>query len=145
MIIAVPYEPETGMVAEHFGHAQFMKLYTEDLGVVLTDVVASPANGHKGVCEFLQELGVKAVLCAGLGEEARDALFEAGIAVFAGVMGPADEIVIALLENRLRFVSEATCHHHSDGCGCGCGCAGDGCEDEGCGCGDEGCGCGCGC
>ena len=142
MRIAVPFDPETGMVAEHFGHAPHMKIYTEDIGVVFTDVVDSPANGHNGVCQFLKDLGVQIVLCNGLGEGARDALFENNIAVMAGVSGPADDIVIALLENRLRYSSEATCHHHhggEDGCGCGCGCSG---EDSGDGCGDDGCGCG---
>jgi predicted Fe-Mo cluster-binding NifX family protein len=140
MIIAVPFDPETGMVAEHFGHAPYMKLYSEESGVVFTDVIQSPANGHDGVCRFLAENGIKAVICANLGEGARDALFDAGIAVFAGVMGPADDIVVALLENRLRYVTEATCHHHhgEGGCSCGCGCDGDSCSDEGCGC---GCGC----
>ena len=59
MRLAVPYEPETETVAEHFGHAKWMKLYNEEGTVVFTDVVESPANGHDGVCKFLKEHGVR--------------------------------------------------------------------------------------
>ena len=140
MRIAVPFDPETGMVAEHFGHAPYFKLYTEELGIVFTDVVESPANGHEGVCRFLKENDVQVVLCNLLGEGARDALFDVSIAVMAGLYGPADELVVAMLENRLKYVSGATCHHHhgEDGCVCGCSC------DDG-SCADGECGCGCGC
>lgn len=131
MRIAVSYDPATGMVAEHFGHAEFLKLYTEDDGVVFTDVMPSPANGHDGVTAFLASQGVDVVICDQLGEEARDALFHAEIAVFPGAYGPADEIVVALLENRLIYEPDTSC-----GCqgGCDCSC------DDGCSCGD-GCGC----
>lgn len=131
MRIAVSYDPATGMVAEHFGHAEFLKLYTEDDGVVFTDVMPSPANGHDGVTAFLASQGVDVIICDQLGEEARDALFHAGIAVFPGAYGPADEIVVALLENRLIYEPDTSC-----GCqgGCDCSC------DDGCNCGD-GCGC----
>ena len=136
MRLAVPYEPETETVAEHFGHAKWMKLYNEEGTVVFTDVVESPANGHEGVCKFLKEHGVEVVLCNGLGEEARDALFEHSIAVLAGLYGKADDLVIAMLENRLRYgTPDATCHHEG-GCSCGCSCGEDGCGDD--------CGCGCG-
>ena len=63
MRIAVSYDPATGMVAEHFGHAEFLKLYTEDDGVVFTDVMPSPANGHDGVTAFLASQGVDVVIC----------------------------------------------------------------------------------
>lgn len=131
MRIAVSYDPATGMVAEHFGHAEFLKLYTEDDGVVFTDVVPSPANGHDGVTAFLASQGVDVVICDNLGDGAREALFEAGIAVFPGAYGPADEIVVALLENRLIYEPDTSCGCHG-GCDCSC--------DDGCNCGD-GCGC----
>ena len=138
MRLAVPFDPETGLVANHFGHTPHFNLYTEDMSVVFTDVVDSPANGHDGVCAFLAENGVQVVLCQHLGDAARDALFDAGIAVIAGVAGPADDLVIALLENRLRVMGDGACHQHGEGCACGCGCGEDGCDDESCSC---GCGC----
>ena len=103
MRIAVPFEPETGMIAQHFGSAETLRLYTEDDGVVFADDVASPANGAEGVADFLVEQGARIVLCYDLGEGGRDVLFERNIAVLAGLMGKADDAVIALLENRLRY------------------------------------------
>ena len=138
MKLAVPIDPNTEMVAPHFWEAPHLKIYTEDMGVVFTDVVDSPANGHDGVCAFLSELGVQILLCSDMTEEARDALFEHGIAVMAGLGGPADEIVIAMLEGRLRYVSSDTDAQPQGGCSCACDCSGGDC-------GTEGCGCGCGC
>ena len=142
MRIAVPFEPETGMIAQHFGSAETLRLYTEDDGVVFADDVASPANGAEGVADFLVEQDARIVLCYDLGENGRDVLFERNIAVLAGLMGKADDAVIALLENRLRYAGAAEA---SGGCSCGCGGHHDGGSCD-CGetCGDD-CGCGCGC
>ena len=139
MKIAIPIDPETEMIAEHFGTAQHMRIYTEDDGVVFAEDVASPANGVAGVAAFLLERDARVVMCYDLGEGGRDVLFEHNIAVLPGLMGKADDAVIALLENRLRYGGE----EETGGCSCGCG----GHHDGGsCDCGDtcgEGCSCGC--
>lgn len=141
MRIAVPFDPETGLIAQHFGTAGTLRLYTEDDGVIFADDVASPANGAEGVADFLVQQDARIVLCYDLGENGRDVLFERNIAVLAGLMGKADDAVIALLENRLRYAGT----EESDSCSCGCG----GHHDGGsCDCGDTcgvDCGCGCGC
>ena len=135
MKIAIPIDPETEMIAEHFGTAQHLRLYTEDDGVVFAEDVASPANGVAGVAEFLLERDARVVMCYDLGEGGRDVLFERNIAVLAGLMGKADDAVIALLENRLRYGGAEP----AGSCSCGCG------HDAGsCDCGDT-CDCGCGC
>lgn len=139
MRIAVPFDPETGMIAQHFGAAKVLRLYTEDDGVIFADDAESPANGAEGVADFIKEQGANIVLCYDLGENGRDVLFERNIAVLAGLMGKADDAVIALLENRLRYADA----DEAGSCSCGCG----GHHDGGsCDCGDtcgDGCGCGC--
>ena len=70
------------------------------------------------IADFLVEQGARIVLCYDLGEGGRDVLFERNIAVLAGLMGKADDAVIALLENRLRYADAAEA---SGGCSCGCG------------------------
>ena len=139
MKIAVPIDLETEMIAEHFGSAANFRFYTEDDGVVFAEDVASPANGAEGVADFLVEHGGQIVMCYDLGENGRDVLFERNIAVLAGLMGKADDAVIALLENRLRYGGA----EDTNSCSCGCG------HDAGsCDCGDtcgDSCGCGCGC
>lgn len=139
MRIAIPIDPETEMIAEQFGTAATMRLYTEDDGVVFAEDIASPANGAAGVADFLLAQGAQIVMCYDLGEGGRDVLFERNIAVLAGLMGKADDAVIALLENRLRYADA------DDAGSCSCGC---GHEAGSCDCGDtcgDGCGCGCGC
>ena len=137
MKIAVPIDLETEMIAEQFGSAKSFRFYTEDDGVVFAEDVASPANGAEGVADFLVSNGGQIVMCYDLGENGRDVLFERNIAVLAGLMGKADDAVIALLENRLRYGNAEP----SGTCSCGCGYEAGSCD---CGdtCGDS-CGCGC--
>ena len=135
MRIAVPIDPETEMIAEHFGTAGTLRIYTEDDGVIFAEDVASPADGAERVADFLVEKDARIVLCYDLGENGRDVLFERNIAVLAGLMGKADDAVIALLENRLRYAGA----EDTGSCSCGCGH-----EAGSCDCGDT-CDCGCGC
>ena len=137
MRIAVPFEPETGMIAEQFGSAKYLRLYTEDDGVIFAEDLESPANGAEGVADFIAAQGGRIVMCYDLGENGRDVLFERNIAVLAGLMGKADDAVIALLENRLRYGDAEP----AGTCSCGCGHEAGSC-DCGDGCGDS-CGCGC--
>ena len=135
MRIAVPIDPETEMIAEHFGTAGTLRIYTEDDGVIFAEDVASPADGAERVADFLVEKDARIVLCYDLGENGRDVLFERNVAVLAGLMGKADDAVIALLENRLRYAGA----EDTGSCSCGCGH-----EAGSCDCGDT-CDCGCGC
>ena len=135
MRIAVPIDPETEMIAEHFGTAGTRRIYTEDDGVIFAEDVVSPADGAERVADFLVEKDARIVLCYDLGENGRDVLFERNIAVLAGLMGKADDAVIALLENRLRYAGA----EDTGSCSCGCGH-----EAGSCDCGDT-CDCGCGC
>ena len=135
MRIAVPIDPETEMIAEHFGTAGTLRIYTEDDGVIFAEDVVSPADGAERVADFLVEKDARIVLCYDLGENGRDVLFERNIAVLAGLMGKADDAVIALLENRLRYAGA----EDTGSCSCGCGH-----EAGSCDCGDT-CDCGCGC
>ena len=79
-------------------------------------------------------------MCYDLGEGGRDVLFERNIAVLPGFMCKADDAVIALLENRIRYGGGEP----DGGCSCGCGGHDGGSCDCGDSCGDD-CGCGCGC
>lgn len=132
MKIAVTYE--NGEVFQHFGHSKSFKIYEISDGKVTSDeIIDAAASGHDAMAAFLDEKGVDAVICGGLGDGAKNALVEAGIEVVSGVKGNADEAVEEYLAGNL--ISEGVnCHHHDEG-GCCCG------HDEGgCGCGG-GCGC----
>lgn len=113
MKIAVTYED--GQVFQHFGHTQAFKLYQmEGNAVVSSQVVPTSGSGHGALAGFLQERGVDALICGGIGGGARQALAQAGIALYAGVSGPADQAAQALAQGRLAYDPEAECRHHHD-------------------------------
>ena len=85
MILAVTYE--NGLVFPHFGHTSQFKLYQI-------------------------ENGVQALICGGIGGGAREALAQAGIALYPGVAGEADRAVEALLAGQLAYDADAVCDHH---------------------------------
>ncbi len=114
MKLAVTYED--GYVYGHFGHTAAFKVYEITEGKIQSaQVFPTNGSGHGALAGFLQELGVHALICGGMGMGARMALAEAGIVVYAGVSGPADDAVELFLRGGLNYTSEATCdHHHGD-------------------------------
>lgn len=133
MKIAVTYD--NGDVFQHFGHSEFFKIYETDCGsVVKSETVATNGTGHGALAVFLKERGVEALVCGGIGGGAVAALGEAGIRVYAGVSGKADEAVAALLCGRLSYSENANCSHHGHGekdGGCSSGESGS-CSSHGC-------------
>ena len=124
MKIAVTYE--NGQVFQHFGHTEQFKLYDVENGAVVSSrVVDTNGGGHGALAGFLREHGVEALICGGIGGGARNALAQAGITLYPGAAGDADEAVAALLAGTLASADGATCdHHHGEDHACG---------DHGCG------------
>ncbi len=113
MKLAVTYEE--GQVFQHFGHTGAFKIYDiQDGAVADAQVVPTCGSGHGALAGFLQEQGVQALICGGIGMGARFALQDADIEVFGGVSGDADEAVKAYLAGALAFNPNATCNHHHD-------------------------------
>jgi len=132
MKIAVTYE--NGNVFQHFGHTEQFKVYgIEDGKIIQTQVVDTNGSGHGALSEMLSVLGVDTLVCGGIGAGAQAALAQAGIRLYGGVSGSADEAVNALLAGNLAFNPNVHCdhhgHHHEEGHHCGedkHGCAGNG-------------------
>jgi len=129
MKIAVTYE--NGQIFQHFGHCPQFKLYeVEGEKIVSSQVVDTNGSGHGALAGFLEENGVNAVICGGIGGGAQMALNQAGILLFGGVQGRADEAVEALLKDELIFNPYVSCDHHDEHhgedhvCGSGCGSCG---------------------
>jgi len=134
MKIAVTYE--NGEIFQHFGHTEQFKLYVVEHGAVVGEqVVDTNGTGHGALAGFLREAGVDALICGGIGGGARDALEGAGIELYAGVSGGADDAVQALLRGSLGFDPDARCdhhgHEHAEGHACG--------HADGHPCGEHGC------
>lgn len=114
MKIAVSYED--GMVYQHFGHTTKFKIYDVQGGeIVGSNVVDTNGSGHGALAGFLRAQGVDTLICGGIGGGARDALASAGIRLFGGVSGSADNAVKALIAGTLSSNPNITCSHHDQG------------------------------
>lgn len=120
MVIAVTYED--GQVFQHFGHSAAFKIYeAEDGEIRSSQVVDTNGSGHGALAGFLRERGVTHLICGGIGAGARTALAQAGIQLFPGVAGAADDAALALAKGTLRYDPDTACTHHDHGEGHSCG------------------------
>lgn len=118
MRIGVTYE--NGNIFQHFGHTEQFKLYDVENGEIRqTQVVTANGQGHGALASFLTQAGVDILICGGIGGGAQMALAQAGIKLYGGVSGEADEAVKQLLSGNLAFNPVASCTHHEHGHSCG--------------------------
>ena len=123
MKIAVTYE--NGQIFQHFGHTeQFRIYYAENGKVVSSEVIDTNGSGHGALAGLLSALNVDAIICGGIGGGAQTALAQAGIKLYGGVSGNADDAVNALLGGNLGYNPDVKCSHHEhehgeDGHTCG--------------------------
>ncbi len=111
MKIAVTYE--NGLIFQHFGHTEQFKIYDVENGEVKSSIVVSTnGSGHGALAGFLKANGVDTLICGGIGGGAKNALAAAGITLYGGCMGSADEAVKALIENKLNYNANVECNHH---------------------------------
>ncbi|MDO4270458.1 MAG: NifB/NifX family molybdenum-iron cluster-binding protein [Eubacteriales bacterium] len=131
MKIAVTYE--NGGVFQHFGHTAQFKLYeVADGKITSSEIVGTDGSGHGALAGFLKARGVDTLICGGIGGGAQAALAEAGIRLFGGVQGGADQAVEALLSDALRYDPNVKCSHHENhGEGHSCGSHGHACHGHG--------------
>lgn len=120
MRIAVTYAD--GNVFQHFGHTQFFKIYEIDDGkIVSSEVIDNGGFGHGSLAGYLQEKGVVSLICGGIGGGARNMLNDAGIKVYPGASGNADEQAEAFVRGMLNYDPNTTCRHHEGEHSCSCG------------------------
>lgn len=120
MKIAVTYE--NGNVYGHFGHTEQFKIYDIVDGTLAdSQVVPTNGSGHGALAGFLTDHGVDCLICGGIGPGAQMALAEAGIKLYAGCSGDADQCVTDLLAGTLEYADAATCDHHHGAEGHSCG------------------------
>ena len=133
MRIAVTYD--NGNIFQHFGHTEQFKVYdTEDGKVIASEVVSTNGSGHGALAGVLTALNADILICGGIGGGAQAALASAGIRLYGGVSGRADDAVAALLAGQLSYNPNVMCNHHahhgedhgcgSQGCGSGHSCGG---------------------
>ena len=109
--IGVTYED--GNIFQHFGQTKQFKFYdTEDGQLVHGEVVTADGASHCSLGSFLFENHVSVLICGNIGAGASKALQAAGILVYAGNCGNADEAVDKLLRKELIYNPAPTCHDH---------------------------------
>lgn len=114
MKIAVTYENEE--IFQHFGHCEAFKIYETEGGSILSfKVSGTEGSGHGELALFLKNQGVDTLICGGIGGGARTALKEAGIKLYPGASGNADQAVEALLRDELVYDPDTKCSHHHEG------------------------------
>lgn len=117
MKIAITYE--NGEIFQHFGHTKQFKIYdTQEGKIIKEQIISTDGQGHGALSAFLLNNGIQALICGGIGGGAQDALAQAGIKLYGGVSGNADEAVKLLLEGKLEFNPNIHCSHHEQGHSC---------------------------
>lgn len=111
MKAAVTYE--NGQVFQHFGHTETFKVYEiEEKNIVKSEVIPTNGSGHGALADFLKDHGVEVLICGGIGGGAQNALAQAGIKLYGGVSGNADEAVEEWLKGSLNYNPDVSCSHH---------------------------------
>lgn len=111
MKIAVTYAD--GNIFQHFGHTEQFKVYEAENGQIISaQVISTNGSGHGALAVLLSDLQVDTLICGGIGSGAQNALAQAGIKLYGGVSGNADEAVAALLAGKLEFNPDVHCTHH---------------------------------
>lgn len=119
MKIAVTYE--NGQVFQHFGHTEQFKVYeVEDGKIIASEIVDTNGQGHGALAGFLFNGGVDVLICGGIGGGARNALADAGIELYPGAHGDADEQVRSFIAGKLQYDPNTMCQHHDHGEGHNC-------------------------
>lgn len=111
MKIAVTYED--GNVFQHFGHTQQFKIYETAGGEIIGEqIIDTNGSGHGALAGLLSGEKADVLICGGIGGGAKEALSEAGIELYGGVSGNADEAVKAFLAGNLNYDADVHCEHH---------------------------------
>lgn len=127
MRVAVTYE--NGEVFQHFGRTEQFKIYDiMDGKAEKEEIVGTNGSGHGALAGFLTDLKVDVLICGGIGGGAKEALKEAGIELYGGVSGKADDAVKAFLAGELHYDPDMQCSHHEHEHGQGENCHGGQCH-----------------
>lgn len=128
MKIAVTYE--NGQIFQHFGHTSQFKIYEVENGTITNAyILDTNGSGHGALALLLAENDISILICGGIGGGAQMALAQAGIQLFGGVSGDADDAVNALVAGKLAYNPDVRCNHHDH-------------DEHGHACGNHGCGSG---
>ena len=113
---------------------EIYKKYAEEKGegIMRIAVVDTNGSGHGALAGVLNALNADVLICGGIGGGAQTALAAAGIKLFGGVSGDADEAVEAFINETLDYNPDVKCSHHEHSHGEGHTCGEHGCGSHNC-------------
>lgn len=112
MRIAVTYE--NGEIFQHFGHTEQFKIYdVEGNKIIKSEIMDTNGSGHGALAGLLSNLNVDVLICGGIGGGAQIALADAGIKLYGGVTGNADNAINSFLSENLVYNPDVKCDHHN--------------------------------
>lgn len=104
-----------GKVYQHFGHTVRFKIYDVENGEVkLATTINTNGSSGGALPDILRKLEVNALICGGIGSGAKRSLANAGICLYSGVTGEADQAVEAFLKGGLEFEPGAVCERREE-------------------------------
>lgn len=112
MKVAVTYED--GRIFEHFGRTEQFKVYEINDGKIeSSEILSSGDTGHEALADLLADKGINVLICGGMGSGAKAALEAAGLEVYSGQSGDADEVIEAYLKGEIESQG-VNCNHHDE-------------------------------
>jgi len=110
MILAITYDPENQDILKDFGETKFFKLYNIERNIIIDSSVASTdGQGHCALAGVLRGIGVNALVCGDIEDQAQVSLAELGIRVFGGVVGNADDAAHKFAQGVLKYQDSNVC------------------------------------
>lgn len=133
MVVAVTYDKETGNVGQHFGHADFFKLYEIENGKIMDSAVVSPfGQGHEAVASTMEDYSVSLVICQNTGDGCPAGLVCLWDSSMSECGRTGCDAIEAFMQGSLLIADalNCDCDHSTGGCcggsdgACGSGCGG---------------------
>jgi len=91
-----------GYVSPHFGRCQAYTIVDIEKGYVVNrERVANPGHAPGAIPEFLNKMGVKKIVCGGIGARATELFGQYGIEIIAGVDSTVDNAIDRLARGML--------------------------------------------
>ncbi len=114
MKLAITYDLSNNQVWQHFGQTQYFMLVDTDTGE--RNLITSGGYSHRDLVPYLSNLGVKTLICGGLGNMAMTLLTGANIEVIPGVVGDINDVLEAYKKGTLTgdnsVLHDCDCGHH---------------------------------
>ena len=104
MIFAITYNPDEKDIIQSFHNINFFKIYNIEKNIIIdSSLVRTDGQGHCALAGILRRIGVNAMICKELDEDALISLSELGIRVYSGVEGFCDEAARNFAEDINKF------------------------------------------